>query len=186
MKIASLAISFLVFILLESCEDASKYNYERNKAKLFTYCDSFVKANPNPSKNDLIQKDIDKKFASQFKSIFQRNLFDDYLMSIQSINEYAPGKFSVIMARAKTERDRRVTHFDLIALTDKNTAFGLDQTYLYTIKAEFVQFNPEGHSYYDLYSAYTPEVSVNSGFLNMGVMLVKNTQFIKSDKKFIP
>lgn len=186
MKLAALAISFLVFFFVQSCEDTSKYNYERNKAKLFTYCDSFVKVNPNPTKNDLIQKKIDKNFASQFKSIFERNLFDDYLMSIQSINEYSPGKYSVIMKRAQTDRDRRVTHFNLIALTDKKTAFALDQRYLYTIRAEFVQFNPEGYSYYDLYSAYTPEVNVNTGFLNMGVMLVKNTEFIKSDKKFIP
>lgn len=176
----------LASLIISGCDDPEKYNYERNKSKLLTYCDSFVNANPNPTKNDLIQQKIDKNFASQFKSIFERNLFDDYLLSIQSINEYSPGKYSVILQRAKTDRDRRVTHFDLIALTDKETAFKLDQRYLYTIRAKFVQFNPESYRYYDLYSAYTPEVNVNSGFLNMGIMLVRNTEFFKSDKKFIP
>lgn len=176
----------LLSFAISGCDEAGKYNYERNSAKILTYCDSFVKANPNPTKNDLIQEKIDKNFASQFKSIFERNLFDDYLLSIQSINEYSPGKFSVILQRAKTDRDRRVTHFDLIALTDKKTAFSLDKRFLYTIRAEFVQFNPKDFQDYDLYAGYTPEVSVNTGILNMGIMLVRNTEFIKSDKKFIP
>ncbi len=186
MKKSKFIILLAFIIALISCEDDSKYNYERNKTMIFTYCDSFVKANPNPKKNDLVEQETRKLFRAQVPSLFKRNLFDDFLLSVESISENKNGTYSVFLKRAKTDRDRRVTSVLIEAITDKKTALEIDQRFLYTIRAEFVQFERQYFRDEGQIAFFSNDVYVDSGKLSLGKIKVRKPVFIKSNKKSIP
>lgn len=175
----------LASLIISGCDDTEKYNYERNKTKIFTYCDSFVKANPNPKKNDLVERKTRKLFRSQVPSFFNRDLFDDFLMRVESISENKNRTYSVFLKRAKTDRDRRVTSVLIEAITDKKTAFEIDQNYLYTLRAEFVKFERQYFKYEGEIAYFSEDVYVDDGNLSLGKIIVRKPIFIKSDKKFI-
>ena len=183
MRKSNLFICAVFAFIFQSCFEQKPIEY--NNVMISTYCDSFLQANYKARNNDILQSEADKLFKNQLPSLFKRNIFDDYYLRVYSINKLQNGLYSIIMGRASTDFDKYKASFDLIALTDKKTALEIDKSRLYTIRGSLHKINPENYWQYGLGISYTPSISIRSRSLSMGILVINNTTFIKSEKKFI-
>jgi hypothetical protein len=144
------------------------------KYKLLNFINNFYATHSNWLKNDVLKDKTNEEFKKAFETQLKDSSFlNDFPLECKCVKKISNNKYSIHLVCDKDFGDY-ILHFDIIGLTNEETALNITQKYNYKITGKFIRFLNMNYQNYTDQMAYSTFEGLNKDDLlafNLGILL---------------